>query len=248
MLFPHPGGHDVRAAGGAVLPDGEAVHRTADHAGGHRPQDGGGAVIRVVDDSAEVHPVQRQRHGGEHQHEGQVLQGEVPVHVPPRQKNQRQVDEQGHVADAHVEQILDHGGKAVDARRREGVGEHEYLVAQPHDHRQRHDDAVTFHCLPSVSVHMPRPPRRSPGLFSKGEYTPLFSVLQVFLQIFPHFARFISFHANSLLSAAKPLPFAPSADGSAVLSVTEKQFKWKKRLNPRARHSTMKPYPTCFPL
>lgn len=45
VLFPHPGGYDVRSAGGAVLPDHPAVHSAADHTGRHRPQDGGGAGV-----------------------------------------------------------------------------------------------------------------------------------------------------------------------------------------------------------
>ena len=150
-LLPHPGGHDICAAGGAVLPDDPAVHGAADHAGGHRPQNGGGAG--VIGDGAQVHLPQDQGDGGEHQHERQSLAGEVPVHLFPRQQDQRQVDEQGDVADVDVQQILQHGGQAVDARRGEGVGEDEQLIADAHQAGQGRHGQIAAQDVPSALFH-----------------------------------------------------------------------------------------------
>ena len=150
-LFPHPGGHDVRAPGRAVPPDDPAVHRAADDARGHRSQDSGGAG--VVGDAAEIHLSQNQRHGGEHQHKGQGLAGEVRVHLLPGQQDQRQVDQQGEVADVDVQQILQHGGQAVDARRRKGVGKDEQLIADAHQTGQGRHGGVAAKGVPDAVFH-----------------------------------------------------------------------------------------------
>ena len=89
-----------------------------------------------------LHLAQHQRDGGEHQHEHQCFAGEVPVDFFPGQQDQRQVDEQGEVADIDVQQVLQHGGQAVDARRGEGVGKDKQLIADAHQAGQTGCDRV----------------------------------------------------------------------------------------------------------
>ena len=68
--------------------------------------------------------------------------GEVPVDFFPGQQDQRQVDEQGEVADIDVQQVLQHGGQAVDARRGKGVGKDKQLIADAHQTGQTGCDRV----------------------------------------------------------------------------------------------------------
>ena len=68
MELVDPGGHNIRAAGGASQTDYQTIHGTADHAGGHRAQD-----LRrtgVIGDAAEkIQFSQPQRHTGKDQDE-----------------------------------------------------------------------------------------------------------------------------------------------------------------------------------
>ena len=177
-FFPHPGGYDVRSAGGAVCRITTAVHSAADHTGRHRPQNGGGAG--VIGDGAQVHLAQHQRDGGEHQHEHQRFAGEVPVDFFPGQQDQRQVDEQGEVADVDVQQVLQHGGRPLMPAGGEGVGKDEQLIADAHQAGQTGCDRVAAQSGPRgmCFIMFRLPP------FSKSgpQYTPFSSKMQQKLQ------------------------------------------------------------------
>lgn len=151
VLLPHPGCNDVRPAGGAVAAEHNAVDRPADAARRHRAKQLG--IARVVGNAAQVQLVQRQCHGGEGQHIEQAFPGKVRVQLPPGEGDQGEVDDEGEIADAEMEQILQHRPDAVDARRGKGVGKDEQRIVDPHGHGQAKDDQIAAQPLSNGVFH-----------------------------------------------------------------------------------------------
>src|SRR5699024_10097347 len=74
--------------------------------------------------------------GGKDQHKQQALFGKVRIQFFPGQQDQRNVDDQREIANADMEQILNNGGKTIDAGRSKGIGKDKQGIAQPHHQSQ----------------------------------------------------------------------------------------------------------------
>ena len=73
-----------------------------------------------------------------------------------------------------MKQILDDGGKAVDAGRSKGVGEHKELIAQSHDDGQPRDRQIASRLAQRVMYAENFLPVQESG----PQYTPNFSKMQ----------------------------------------------------------------------
>ena len=129
-LFMHIGREKVGAAGAAAAAHRRAVDQAVDRAGSDGGENRAAAVVRVVDKPAYVDDVvlQKQQKAGEREGKDEGFHGEGAVDIEEREDRQRDVDDQRHVADAEMEQVLNHRGDTVDAGRREGVLQNENLV------------------------------------------------------------------------------------------------------------------------
>ena len=114
----------------------------------------------------EVDIIQRQQHDGKHDCKRRGQHGIAVVYDKIRQQDERDVDEDRHIADLKMEHMLDDGRDARQAGRRELVGEHEDVVAQSKQTGAEHDDQIILHSIPFFH-------RKSlPGLISQAR-TPI---------------------------------------------------------------------------
>ena len=132
----------VRAAGAGVAAHDHAIAEAADDAARDRRKDRARAGSRMVLKRREVDIIQRQQHDGKHDCKRRGQHGIAVVYDIIRQQDERDVDEDRHIADLKMEHMLDDGRDARQAGRRELVGEHEDVVAQGKQTGAEHDDQI----------------------------------------------------------------------------------------------------------
>ena len=123
LLFADQTGNKVCAAGIGAGMDQLGVNTAVDDTGNQRPQNGAGTGIGGVSEGGNVNVFQNGQGDGE---------AEYIHHRPKRngfadffvyQKSQGQIDQKIQRADLNIEQVLEHGANAVQARRGKFVGE-----------------------------------------------------------------------------------------------------------------------------
>ena len=138
----------VRAAGAGVAAHDHAIAEAADDAARDGRKDRARAGSRMVLKRREVDIIQRQQHDGKHDCKRRGQHGIAVVYDIIRQQDERDVDEDRHIADLKMEHMLDDGRDARQAGRRELVGEHEEVVAQGKQTGAEHDDQIILHSMP----------------------------------------------------------------------------------------------------
>jgi len=126
-------GNDVRAAGGGAHAEADTVDEAGNHAAEQDGEDGVVAV-GIVLELRKPDFLQQEEGSGIYETEAQRPAGEAFVNQEPGQRTERDVDQEGHVADAETGFVLDHGGNAVQTRRGEIVVDDKQLIIEGQKH------------------------------------------------------------------------------------------------------------------
>lgn len=160
ILFADVFGDDIHARRRCVAAEHDAVDEAA-----HRPRDERGEdgvhVFRIVLEGAQVQFPQQEQRARVDEAEHERLDGEAAVDEEKGEQAQRDVDDEGKVADAEssVRHIFQHGGDAVDAGGREAVGrDEEFVVERKHAGERGDEDTVADKAERSLFVYHILPP------------------------------------------------------------------------------------------
>ena len=175
-------GDDVRSPRGGVAAEGDAVDVSP-----HRPRDEGGedgihplrVVLEAGDGGSDRLRLQYEQRHRIDDGEDERLDGKSPVDEEEGEKTERHVDDEREVPDGKARLVLDHGGDAVESRRRELVLDDKEHIIEGKDERQHdHDGRIEhgsprelfFHRFPPILFlklyHIPARKSRGKGKFS----------------------------------------------------------------------------------
>jgi len=134
-------GDYVGSAGTGVVPEAESIDEAADHAAEDNRIDGivaAGIVLKI----GSIRILQEEIGKGVDQREDQRLKGELLIHDKVSSSTERNIDQQGHIADTEAGFILDHRCNTVQSGRSKMVEDDKDMVVQCQKQSGRNDDTV----------------------------------------------------------------------------------------------------------
>lgn len=134
-------GNDIRTAGGGIQPGADAVNKAADDTAEYRGKNGI-VASRIILQIFQTQLLQVQEREGIYKAEDQGAHSKPLIDKKPRDHAKRDIDDQGHIADAEAGFILEHGGDAVESRGSESVLYDKKLIIEGQQQRDGDDAQV----------------------------------------------------------------------------------------------------------